>query len=778
VVPPVPRPAEGQIFYSNQQYAEPDPADGAPGGEPTPQQARLKFEKFLKGFEDEAGNRPYRDQLLRETAEYDDAEDARGKNHADGARQACIFVQLEDLRRFDDDLAQLLVERPADFLAHLELAASRAAASFLSKAAEDAAAEDAAAEGGAPARAPSKLRPVQVQLTSASQFGPANLRELTSEHIGRLVRVSGIVTAAGRVATKARRIQLKCAGADCGNSIFVEVRPGIAGVSIPRRCNFQRNTGMDGLNGNQGCPLDPYYTVPEGSTFVDQQRLKLQEKPEDVPTGELPRNIQLVVDREMVLSVTPGTRVTALGVFSIYEARNSKSGKGGAAAVRQPYLRVVGIERDADSAARANPIFTEQEQQDFRDYAAQPDVLAQIFARVSPSIFGHDDVKRAVACLLFGGSPKKLADGGRLRGDINVLLLGDPSTAKSQFLKFTERTAPTAVYTSGKGSSAAGLTASVLRDPNSGEFYLEGGAMVLADGGIVCIDEFDKMRAEDRVAIHEAMEQQTISIAKAGIVTQLNARTAVLAAANPPSGRYDDLKTAQENIELQQTILSRFDLIFLVRDERKYDLDKRIAHHIINLHTRAAGVQNVTDAEREAQENFLRRYIEFCRSRCSPRLSDEAAEVLQDEYVRIRQQNREAVAQTGTASAIPITVRQLEALVRVAESLAKMQLRAEVTIDHVREALRLFSVSTENAAKSGLQEGIVFTPEQRQEMSAIETQLKQRMAVGSTVSLRRLVEEVMRLGFAESNVRRCVIFLSQNGDMQSLRGGREVRRVR
>ena len=185
--------------------------------------------------------------------------------------------------------------------------------------------------------------------------------------------------------------------------------------------------------------------------------------------------------------------------------------------------------------------------------------------------------------MLMGGTRKRLPDGLRLRGDINVLLLGDPSTAKSQFLKFVSKTAPVGIYTSGKGSSAAGLTASVVKD-SKGEFYLEGGAMVLADGGIVCIDEFDKMRPADRVAIHEAMEQQTISIAKAGITTVLNSRSAVLAAANPVFGRYDDFKSASENIDLMTTILSRFDMIFLVRDVREEERDRMICRHVMGVH--------------------------------------------------------------------------------------------------------------------------------------------------------------------------------------------------
>lgn len=212
------------------------------------------------------------------------------------------------------------------------------------------------------------------------------------------------------------------------------------------------------------------------------------------------------------------------------------------------------------------------------------DIYENISKSIASSISGNDDIKKAIACLLFSGCRKKLQDRVYLRGDIHVLLLGDPSTGKSQFLKFAERVSPISVYTSGKGSSAAGLTASIIKDNSSGEFQLEGGAMVLSDGGVVCIDEFDKMRSQDRVAIHEAMEQQTISIAKAGITATLNSRTSVLAAANPVKGRIDDFKSTQDQIDFQTTILSRFDCIFLVKDVRDVNKDEKLARHIIELH--------------------------------------------------------------------------------------------------------------------------------------------------------------------------------------------------
>merc|ERR1719203_429291 len=279
---------------------------------------------------------------------------------------------------------------------------------------------------------------------------------------------------------------------------------------------------------------------------------------------------------------------------------------------------------------------TPDDEERFEALAREDGIRDKIYRSIAPAIKASDkdvidDVKKAVACLLFGGSRKLLPDGTRMRGDINVLLLGDPGTAKSQFLKFSEKAAPVAVYTSGKGSSAAGLTAAIVREGKDG-FALEGGAMVLADGGVVCIDEFDKMDIKDRVAIHEAMEQQTISIAKAGITTMLNTRCSVLAAANPKFGTYDDLSNTADQMDFETTILSRFDMMFLVRDVRDEERDYNLARHMTGLHN------GEVEEEREGPMGVkeLRKYISYCRSRCAPRLTPAAAEVLKNHYISIR----------------------------------------------------------------------------------------------------------------------------------------------
>merc|ERR1711973_667227 len=372
--------------------------------------------------------------------------------------------------------------------------------------------------------------------------------------------------------------------------------------------------------------------------------------------------------------------------------------------------------------------------------------------------------KKAIACLLFGGSKKILPDGLARRGDINVLLLGDPGTAKSQLLKFVERVAPIAIYTSGKGSSAAGLTASVMRNPASGGFVVEGGAMVLVDGGLVCIDEFDKMRPEDRVAIHEAMEQQTISIAKAGLTTTLNSRCSVLAAANSVYGRWDDTK-GEENIDFMPTILSRFDTIFIVKDEHDEARDMTLARHVMKVHMNAAADNAV---EGELSLAFLKKYLGYCRARCGPRLEEKAAEKLKNKYVLMRNSNREIEEEGEKRLSIPITVRQLEAIVRISESLAKMELKPFATDAHVDEAIRIFQVSTLSAAQSGDLSGAEgFTTEEDQEMLyRIEKQLKKRFAIGSQVSQHTIIQDFTKQKYGERQVMKVLMMMIRRGELQ------------
>ncbi|KAI3443973.1 hypothetical protein Pfo_000638 [Paulownia fortunei] len=699
---------EGGIYYSDEAQF-PHGGGGGDQDETANRHAALqKFKEFIRNFQHKSQPNvfPYREALL--------------------SNPKYLLINLADLISYDPDqtLPQFLHWwSNMSFLLLLFLKINQF--------------ETAAAEILVGLK--SKPVPGEVQVLLRSEQDPVSMRSLGAQYISKLVKISGIVIAASRTKAKATYVTLLCK--NCKNVKLVPCRPGLGGAIVPRSCDHIPQPGED------PCPVDPWIVVPDRSKYVDQQNLKLQENPEDVPTGELPRNMLLSVDRHLVQTIVPGTRLTIMGIYSIFQAANSSTSHRGAVAVRQPYIRVVGLEETTEANSRGPTNFTRDEIEEFKKFASDSNAYELICSKIAPSIFGHSCEE---GCCL----PSTLPDGVKLRGDINVLLLGDPSTAKSQFLKFVEKTAPVAVYTSGKGSSAAGLTASVIRDNSSREFYLEGGAMVLADGGVVCIDEFDKMRAEDRVAIHEAMEQQTISIAKAGITTVLNSRTSVLAAANPPSGRYDDLKTAQDNIDLQTTILSRFDLIFIVKDIRMYSQDKNIASHIIKVHASADAATSDTRTSKE--NNWLKRYIHYCRTECHPCLSESAASRLHESYVKIRQDMRRQANETGEAAVIPITVRQLEAIVRLSEPLARMTLCHVANDNHVLEAIRLFNNSTMDAARSGINQHINLTPELANEIKNGDRK----------PYIRRLIDELTRMGMNESIVRRALLIMHQRDEVE------------
>jgi DNA replication licensing factor MCM5 len=604
------------------------------------------------------------------------------------------------------------------------------------------------------------------QLLLHSSASHISIRDLNATNISHLVRIPGIVIGASTISSKSTVVHIRCKGCDYSDNIYVD--GGFSGLSLPRRCGRPKQPGNQ--EPGDDCPLDPYVIYHEKCQFVDQQVLKLQEAPDQVPVGELPRHVLISADRYLANRVVPGSRCTVMGIFSIYQQKGGK--KEAAVAIRNPYLRAVGITSDLDQTAKGSAVFSEEEEQEFLELSRRPDLYDALARSIAPSIYGNADMKKAIVCLLMGGSKKILPDGMKLRGDINVLMLGDPGTAKSQLLKFVEKAAPIAIYTSGKGSSAAGLTASVQRDHTTREFYLEGGAMVLADGGVVCIDEFDKMRDEDRVAIHEAMEQQTISIAKAGITTILNSRTSVLAAANPVFGRYDDLKTPGENIDFQTTILSRFDMIFIVRDEHERGRDEKIARHVMGVHMGGRGVEEQVEAEIPVEQ--MKRYISYCRSRCAPRLSPEAAEKLSSHFVSIRKQVHRAEMESNTRSSIPITVRQLEAIVRISESLAKLSLSPIATEAHVDEAIRLFLASTMDAITQGEGQG---SKELMESASKIEDELKRRLPIGWSTSLATLRRDfVDSKGYTEQALNRALVVLQRRDTIQIRSGGSQIYR--
>eukprot|EP00796_Vickermania_ingenoplastis_P007438 gene7438-5237_t len=663
-----------------------------------------------------------------------------------------------------------------------------------------------------------------------------SLRHLAQAPVAKLVCVSGIVVKVSPSHHRCTRAAIQCTS--CRSKTFISGRRSLV---LPQHCLENNGTaGAGGLGGgvapgggggSKRCRPNPYVVLPMECQYEDQQVLKLQELPEEVPTGELPRHVTVVLDRYLVDRVCPGSRVQIAGIVSVQEHRGggdggmmskgSKRGGGrGAAGLRAQYLRSAGLmylsaKDSAASVVSVNHTFSSrvhsrsvlswqpEEEASFKAFAKSGEVYQRLTNSIDPAIFGLQDQKRAIVCLLFGGTRKRQGS-NYLRGDMNVLLVGDPSTAKSQLLKFTEKVAPIGIYTSGKGSSAAGLTASVVSNGN-GEFALEAGSMVLADGGVVCIDEFDKMRDQDQVAIHEAMEQQTISIAKANLTTMLNSRTSVLAAANPTLGSYDPLRSNEDQMDFQSSILSRFDLIFKVIDPRNPETDNRLAHHVVGLHKGASSaatrsgrhlgqqttaVATAENAEGEANtldRGFMTKYISFARATCFPTISEEAMAVLLDFYVQVR---RDAHKQTldslkGSAAApsfgghrskgggggggnatpiIQITARQLESLVRITESQAKMRLDVMASRADAEEAIRLFKVATVDAINSGVVDQSL-TEVQNDFILRIEEALRRRVALGATVEHNRLLSEMSRMGFDTKLVDRALFAMVRREEL-------------
>mmetsp|Transcript_5928 Transcript_5928/g.8976 ORF Transcript_5928/g.8976 Transcript_5928/m.8976 type:complete len:821 (+) Transcript_5928:131-2593(+) len=816
---------ENRLYYSHQQLQrqeerpEDDSRDRDPDGaleESVDLKAvRRHFREFLRNYRQATQRYIYREKLLRMHRRLT-TED--GDNVVNASNNSALLeVDVAHLGEYDGSLLGYLREQPATILPTLELAASDALDTLL----YDLRKENTSGDNVDPDNDGANDHQMEdnhsknndhrmaIQLLLKGNLAMTPLRSIKSEHVNRLIRCPGIVISASPVRSRGIRLIVRCSR--CSDQQTVMATDGPFGtVTLPTRCDKSAE-----------CGSNPYSVVPDESQFCDRQTLKLQEAPEKVPTGEMPRSVMVAVERSLVDRAPPGTRVSIFCIPMIFSSANNSS-----TGARSLYLRVIGLTKDHQAGDSAQ--FTPAEEEAFSQLARRRDVYDILTRSVAPSISGSYtvDIKKALICMLMGGTRKRLPDGLRLRGDINVLLLGDPSTAKSQFLKFVSRTSPIGIYTSGKGSSAAGLTASVVRD-SKGEFYLEGGAMVLADGGIVCIDEFDKMRPADRVAIHEAMEQQTISIAKAGITTVLNSRSAVLAAANPVYGRYDDFKSASENIDLMTTILSRFDLIFLVRDVREEERDRMICRHVMGVHINNSGMgsrspgdaglgflaETMGEAEGTPRSNMqtnspeaiaenimrvattgigeldvpsMKKYIQYCKAKCKPVLSEEAGQVLTSSYVKIRDDVRKQTIQSqgGNASAqpvIPITVRQLEALVRVAESLAKTRLDSKVRIEDVDEALRLFRVSTMAASAADQSMGeksMLASAGNREEIDRAQSFLRSRLAVGSMVNKQKIIEEACGQGYNAMVVARVVSVMAMRGELLEKNQGRLLKRIK
>ena len=552
-----------------------------------------------------------------------------------------VAIDFEELYGFDQSLAEQLLNRPEEYLQHAGKGAYEQLRIEDSEYAE-------------------KIEKIIIRVSKL--LGKEQLRRLGSKQMTKLIMIEGIVVRATPVRPMVLMGAFKCKR--CGTMNQVEQTGQF--LKAPAICQAP-DCGRDG----------PFEFVQEESTFIDSQDLRLQEKPEDLPPGQLPRTLAVkLVGDDIVDVARPGDHVSVVGIVRAFAPSLMGMGK----------LRTFILQLDANSVEvlgkepESSPA-TPEEEEKILTLGRDPWVHRKIMTSIAPSIFGYEHIKEAVMYLLFGGVSKSLPD-VNVRGEMNLLIIGDPGTAKSQMLQYVARIAPRGLYTSGRGTTAAGLTAAVVRE-KGGSMSLEAGALVLADKGIACIDEMDKMKPEDRVAIHEAMEQHTVSVAKGGIVATLNARTAVLAAANPSLGRYEPNRTVAENVPLPVTILSRFDLIFVLRDVPNKEADGKMSRHILEIHRRG-----ISPVEAQVDAELLRKYVSYAKT-IKPELGEEALKALSDFYLAMRS------ASEVEGSPVAITARQLESLVRISEARARVALRKEVTAEDAGAAIAIMKRSLE-----------------------------------------------------------------------------------
>jgi replicative DNA helicase Mcm len=505
------------------------------------------------------------------------------------------------------------------------------------------------------------------------------IRKIRANHLGKYTAIEGLVKKVTEVRPKLQVAAFQCQ--KCGAVIKIDQEEDI--LKEPSECYEDQG----------GCGrISSYKLLMNLSTFIDSQKIEIQENPEGLRGGAQPERISAYLEDDLVGMLAPGDRVIVNGILHSQQRR------------RGP-LRLTSFNKamDAYSTERQELAFEEvevtpEDEEEILEISKDPDIYNKMRQSIAPTIYGMDVEKEALVLVLFSGLSKKMPDGTYIRGDIHALLVGDPGTAKSQLLTYMSKLAPRSIYASGKASSAAGLTAAAVRDEfGEGQWTLEAGALVLADMGIACIDEIDKMDDADRSSLHQAMEQQEISVAKAGINATLKARCALLAAANPKLGRFDEFIPMHEQINMPPALLSRFDLIFSILDKPNRETDTALAAHILRTHKAGEVSENILRSKKpkhtkEEQDGlmenvmpiftpeFIRKYVAYAKRSIFPVMTDDASEVLKNYYVDFRSSSEDSV---------PFTPRQLEAFVRLAEASARVRLSEEVTVEDAKRAISI-----------------------------------------------------------------------------------------
>lgn len=506
-----------------------------------------------------------------------------------------------------------------------------------------------------------------------------NIRNLRADDLGTLVAVEGMVRKVTTIRPRMTHAMFECVR--CGGRQL-----------LPQGRSF-RNEPI-GCTGSEVCSRSTRFTLlDKESLYTDTQIIEMQESPEGLRGGAQPERIVGHIEDDLTGGVTAGNRVTMNGIL-----RSAEKSDRDKSTIFEIYLDILSIEYDDDSYD--DLLITDEDEETILEMSRDPDLFDNIIKSISPSIYGMREVKEALALQLFGGCRKEMDDGSVMRGDMHILMVGDPGVAKSQLLRYMSELAPRGIYASGKSASAAGLTAAAVKDDFAdGRWTLEAGALVLADKGLACIDELDKMTTQDRSSLHEAMESQRISVAKAGITATLQCRCSMLAAANPKYGRFEDRDTISNQIDLPPALLSRFDMIFVLTDIPDEGMDSDITDHILNSHRRGevrgadlsepiigVDIDKIIDETSSAEpvyaKDILRKYVAYSKG-IVPVMTEEARDIIKDSYMNIRRRGQ------GVDESVPITARQLEGYVRISEASAKSRLSRLVEAHDANRAVRM-----------------------------------------------------------------------------------------